>query len=82
MLQNDQTYFKNLVVFTQDNNWQQVTIIFKSYYWIISSFIGCALNDAKKWNMFVMIINISNNEKTATLSIYTNRSYWWKHDGF
>ena len=37
-----------------------------------------------KWNIFVMIINILNNENTATLSIYTKNSYdaWWKQDGF
>ena len=34
--------------------------------------------------MFVMIINILNNENTVTLSIFTKSSYngWWKHDGF
>ena len=31
--------------------WQQVIMICKSYFWIISNFIGCELKDVNQWNM-------------------------------
>ena len=67
--------FNNTVV----TGYNDLQIIFLKY----NNFISCKLKDANQWNMFVMIINMLNNENTVTFLIYTKSSYddWWKLDG-
>ena len=45
--------------------------------------MACELKDANNSNMFVMILNILNDENTVTLSVHTRSSHddWQRLDG-